>query len=183
MPIKSYFSFRKNKKTKSKIKTSSFTQRKKHTKRILKNKKKNFRKFSMQLAGMVNEKPIHEEPVYEEPRCPICLEDYIETDKPIQILNCNHGVHLTCIEKWVRNNPYRVFCPLCKKPITIQSIVDIANEAKRSAQTALPSSAVLARLPHLTPVPTTTSTDRANYNAFMARRDRQRGPSNLSSGQ
>ena len=173
MPIKSYFSFRKNKKTKSKIKASSFTQRKKHTKRILKNKKKNFRKFSMQLAGMV----------YEELRCPICLEDYSETDKPIQILNCEHGFHLKCIEGWVRNNPDKVFCPLCKKPITIRSIVDIANDAKRAAQNALSRSAVLAQRNHLTPVPTTTSTDRANYNAFMARRDRQRGPSNLSRDQ
>lgn len=180
MPIKSYFSFRKNKKTKSKIKASSFTRRKKHTKRILKNKKKNFRKFSMQLAGMVRE-----EHVYEESRCPICLEDYGDPpDKPIQILNCNHGVHLNCIEEWVRKNPYQVLCPLCKDPITIKSIVDIANEAKRSAQNALPSSAVLARLPHLTHVPVPSTTARENYETYRARLDRQRrrGSSGLSSG-
>ena len=178
MPIKSYFSFRKNKKTKSKIKVSSFTQRKKHTKRILKNKKKNFRKFSMQLAGMV-----HEEPVYEESRCPICLEDYGDPpDKPIQILNCNHGVHLNCIEEWVRKNPYQVLCPLCKDPITIKSIVDIANEAKLTARNTVSSSAVLAGRNHLTPVPITRADARANYERHRANLDRQREPSSLSRG-
>ena len=175
MPIKSYFSFRKNKKTKSKIKVSSFTQRKKHTKRILKNKKKNFRKFSMQLAGMVRE-----EPVYEESRCPICLEEYGDPAKPIQILNCKHGVHLNCIEKWVRKNPYQVLCPLCKEPITIKSIVDIADKAKLTARNTVSSSAVLAGRNHLTPVPITRADARANYERHRANLDRQREPSSLS---
>ena len=131
----------------------------------------------------VHEEPVHEEPVYEESICPICLEDYAtDKDKPIQKLDCNHRVHLNCIKEWVRKNPYQVFCPLCKKTITIKSIVNIANEAKLTARNTVSSSAVLAGRNHLTPVPITRADARANYERHRANLDRHREPSSLSRG-
>ena len=39
--------------------------------------------------------------------CPICLEDGV-----LYQLNCKHGFHMNCIDKWInkKNN-----CPLCRK--------------------------------------------------------------------
>ena len=114
--IKSKFLFVKNRKTKSKSKSKSksFTQRTKHKKRTLKNKRKNFRKFGG--ADPPNDS------------CPICHESFdADIAKRIQTLECNHRCHFDCIVKFmVTNPPAAQGCPLCKAPITSPQLIDAA---------------------------------------------------------
>ncbi|XP_010316970.1 probable E3 ubiquitin-protein ligase ZFP1 [Solanum lycopersicum] len=44
-------------------------------------------------------------------RCSICLDDYYDKEKLIQII-CGHLYHLDCIREWIK---LKNFCPICKR--------------------------------------------------------------------
>jgi hypothetical protein len=49
--------------------------------------------------------------------CSICLED-IYPCEIIQILNCNHSYHRSCIKKWKQVTPnQKAGCPICRNII------------------------------------------------------------------
>ena len=49
----------------------------------------------------------------EKKRCTICLEDFVQFDKIIN-LSCLHMFHDKCIKTWLENNNH---CPICKNVI------------------------------------------------------------------
>ena len=49
----------------------------------------------------------------EKKRCTICLENYIQFDKIIN-LSCLHMFHDSCIKTWLKKHDY---CPICKNKI------------------------------------------------------------------
>ena len=56
-----------------------------------------------------------------ETTCPICLEEFTDTDDNIVIVCSNeHRFHSECIEDWMSGDNYE--CPLCKELITINMI-------------------------------------------------------------
>ncbi|CAI2378074.1 unnamed protein product [Moneuplotes crassus] len=62
----------------------------------------------------------------EDEACPVCLEEFKEEDEIIT-LPCNgrHIFHTKCILEWLpRNNA----CPLCKEPVSIESIERQQND-------------------------------------------------------
>jgi hypothetical protein len=123
--IKSKFLFVKNRKTKSKSKSKPFTQRTKHKKAYLKNKRKNFRKFGG--ADPVNDS------------CPICHESFDDDKtKRIQTLECEHRCHYDCIVQFmVTNPPAAQGCPLCKVPITSPQLIHAAINARLLSSRAM----------------------------------------------
>lgn len=47
-------------------------------------------------------------------KCPICLEQYDETNNISKLGNCNHVFHETCINIWIKKNQT---CPNCRKTV------------------------------------------------------------------
>lgn len=46
--------------------------------------------------------------------CPICVENFDDTDPIIRLRNCNHCFHRTCARSWYRMS---VHCPVCRNDI------------------------------------------------------------------
>ncbi|CAH1757370.1 9751_t:CDS:2 [Entrophospora sp. SA101] len=44
-------------------------------------------------------------------KCQVCLCDYV-TDEELRVLNCNHGFHKDCIDKWLTEGSNK--CPICR---------------------------------------------------------------------
>jgi hypothetical protein len=54
--------------------------------------------------------PIHTS----EGECPICREQYTETDEVVSLRNCNHSFHRLCANVWYGTS---VYCPICRNDI------------------------------------------------------------------
>jgi len=59
--------------------------------------------------------------------CPICLEDYYEGEKLIELPICLHKFHKKCIETWLQEN---CDCPYCRADIK-ENIKEIQREQER----------------------------------------------------
>ena len=46
--------------------------------------------------------------------CPICLADYIDTDRLRMLPDCAHVFHVKCVDPWLRMHPS---CPICRKSL------------------------------------------------------------------
>ncbi|CAG8480632.1 9105_t:CDS:2 [Cetraspora pellucida] len=44
-------------------------------------------------------------------KCQVCLCDYV-TDEEVRVLNCRHGFHRECIDKWLTEGSNK--CPICR---------------------------------------------------------------------
>lgn len=47
--------------------------------------------------------------------CPICYEEFLPTERIIQLIGCNHLYHYECLEELIEHN--NTTCPLCRHPI------------------------------------------------------------------
>ncbi|KAF9559948.1 hypothetical protein CPC08DRAFT_637153, partial [Agrocybe pediades] len=47
-------------------------------------------------------------------RCPICLDDYGQTDKVLKLTNCAHWLHQDCLQRWLQTSNT---CPVCRKSV------------------------------------------------------------------
>lgn len=57
--------------------------------------------------------------------CPICMEDYAETD-PITKLNCGHYFHQACINEWLKKSS---LCPYCRHKVDEPLVSPNAQES------------------------------------------------------
>lgn len=74
----------------------------------------------------LNEIEITKEHVNLNLQCPICMDDYIESEK-VKELNCNHFFHAPCISEWLK---LHATCPTCRTNLTS------TNEDSKSASTS-----------------------------------------------
>lgn len=49
--------------------------------------------------------------------CPICMEEYVETDRIIKVSACKHCFHKQCLQRWLQVDRT---CPLCRTDLAIQ---------------------------------------------------------------
>ena len=50
---------------------------------------------------------------FSQPTCPICLDDFIDSETNVRELPCSHIFHPECIDPFLRDNSS--LCPMCKK--------------------------------------------------------------------
>ncbi|RMZ84283.1 hypothetical protein DV738_g738, partial [Chaetothyriales sp. CBS 135597] len=50
---------------------------------------------------------------FTQPTCPICLDDFVDTETMVRELPCRHIFHPECIDPFLRDNSS--LCPMCKK--------------------------------------------------------------------
>lgn len=62
--------------------------------------------------------------IYDE--CSICLQKYNNGDQ-IFITKCQHKYHIQCLLSWYKNNNN---CPICRKQICINSIIQKTIQKK-----------------------------------------------------
>ena len=52
--------------------------------------------------------------------CPVCVMEFVESDKPEDILwckgACGQNIHRTCFEQWAKSKPGPVKCVFCRTP-------------------------------------------------------------------
>jgi len=72
-------------------------------------KKRDYTRRQRNLEEM--ERLVRERRTVESPMCPICLEEFTP-DAQIDILQCGHKFHLTCLEEWLDKKDE---CPICRR--------------------------------------------------------------------
>ncbi|CAM8960438.1 unnamed protein product [Rhodiola kirilowii] len=63
----------------------------------------------------------------DEESCPICLEEYKNTDSVGKLSGCGHGYHSSCIKKWLS---MKNSCPICKSPVLAAENIDDKGETQ-----------------------------------------------------
>ncbi|KAF8908151.1 hypothetical protein CPB84DRAFT_1767427 [Gymnopilus junonius] len=67
-------------------------------------------------------------------RCPICLDDYGETDTVLKLPNCSHWLHQDCLHQWLANANT---CPVCRKSAITPSSSSSGSPSARRSRTVL----------------------------------------------
>ncbi|KZV89131.1 hypothetical protein EXIGLDRAFT_618511, partial [Exidia glandulosa HHB12029] len=49
-------------------------------------------------------------------RCPICLDDYAQSDQVMRLTECTHWMHRSCLEQWLQNARS---CPVCRMRVNV----------------------------------------------------------------
>ena len=57
--------------------------------------------------------------------CCICLNDLFTSREPSLILPCNHVIHISCRNEWLKKN---IGCPICRKTMLNKASLKIYNE-------------------------------------------------------
>ncbi|KAJ4870074.1 RING-H2 finger protein ATL77 [Raphanus sativus] len=80
--------------------------------------------------------------------CVICLSDFVAGEQVRLLPKCNHGFHVRCIDKWLKQH---VTCPKCRQSLveTCQKILGDCDVADQVAETPTESiNVVIAPLEH-----------------------------------
>ncbi|KAG2305038.1 hypothetical protein Bca52824_033689 [Brassica carinata] len=80
--------------------------------------------------------------------CLICLSDFVSGEKLRLLPKCNHGFHVSCIDKWLQQH---LTCPKCRHSLvdTCQKILSDFSQADQV--TAAPTESVILRIAPLEP--------------------------------
>lgn len=68
--------------------------------------------------------------------CPICLENLFHSTKPANVLPCGHSIHVHCMLNCFKQN--RITCPLCRKTMMSESVLQQYNHGIDSLIEAYP---------------------------------------------
>ncbi|KAK7829834.1 e3 ubiquitin-protein ligase atl15 [Quercus suber] len=55
--------------------------------------------------------------------CPVCLEEFVESESLVELPTCLHAFHPACIEAWLTRN--HASCPVCRLHIELQVDSDV----------------------------------------------------------